>query len=430
MINEDSERLRKTTIAFLKDFADKGYENAVECIDWLEKQGELVNSLSKELDNAHERIDGLIQKNNELCIKIENQCEQKSAKQPHSCELEEEIEEWFEREVFPEEAYITPLSKVIEIVKKTANHFYDFGRKQQAVRNIQCTNSQVITTETCINEGQKKGIQIVLDNLQEYGLQNFTDEVKPKFKVDDWIIYKDSIWKVCNVSLLNYYELLKINNEVSTRRIEDVDKNARLWTIQDAKNGDVLADKIGIILFRKIGNEKFEGVVAHHCSFNKRWKFEIPEKFGYWGKAEDEQLHPATKEQRDTLMKAITDAGYEWNAEKLELRKIEAEAEELTEQKITGWSKEDSPYYDDICEILINLICSETSNVNKDVVQEDLNWLNSLKDRYTWKPSDEQMNTLDQWLKDNQYKGYARYCYPIINSLYQDLKKLKAQKGK
>lgn len=35
--NED-ERLRKTTILFLKDFANQGYENAVECIDWLEKQ--------------------------------------------------------------------------------------------------------------------------------------------------------------------------------------------------------------------------------------------------------------------------------------------------------------------------------------------------------------------------------------------------------
>ena len=39
MSNKDNERLRKTTISFLKDFADKGYENAVECIDWLEKQG-------------------------------------------------------------------------------------------------------------------------------------------------------------------------------------------------------------------------------------------------------------------------------------------------------------------------------------------------------------------------------------------------------
>jgi len=36
----EDERLRKNTIAFLKDFADKGYENAVECIDWLEKQDE------------------------------------------------------------------------------------------------------------------------------------------------------------------------------------------------------------------------------------------------------------------------------------------------------------------------------------------------------------------------------------------------------
>ena len=40
MSNKDDERLRKTTIAFLKDFAEQGYENAVECIAWLEKQGE------------------------------------------------------------------------------------------------------------------------------------------------------------------------------------------------------------------------------------------------------------------------------------------------------------------------------------------------------------------------------------------------------
>lgn len=34
---EDDERLRKTAVAFLKNFAEQGYENAVECIDWLEK---------------------------------------------------------------------------------------------------------------------------------------------------------------------------------------------------------------------------------------------------------------------------------------------------------------------------------------------------------------------------------------------------------
>ena len=40
MSNKDDERLRKTTIAFLKDFAEQGYENAIECIDWLKKQSE------------------------------------------------------------------------------------------------------------------------------------------------------------------------------------------------------------------------------------------------------------------------------------------------------------------------------------------------------------------------------------------------------
>lgn len=36
--SEDEERLTNTSISFLKDFADKGYENAVECIDWLKSK--------------------------------------------------------------------------------------------------------------------------------------------------------------------------------------------------------------------------------------------------------------------------------------------------------------------------------------------------------------------------------------------------------
>lgn len=36
--SEDEERLINTSISFLKDFADKGYENAIECIDWLKSK--------------------------------------------------------------------------------------------------------------------------------------------------------------------------------------------------------------------------------------------------------------------------------------------------------------------------------------------------------------------------------------------------------
>ena len=68
------------------------------------------------------------------------------------------------------------------------------------------------------------------------------------------------------------------------------------------------------------------------------------------------------------------------------------------------------------------------SNKSEELINKLYDWFKSLKDRVqpqpTWKPSKEQMNTLGQWLKDNQYKGDTRYCYPIINSLYQDLLKL------
>lgn len=36
--DEDEVRLINTSISFLKDFANKGYENAVECIDWLKSK--------------------------------------------------------------------------------------------------------------------------------------------------------------------------------------------------------------------------------------------------------------------------------------------------------------------------------------------------------------------------------------------------------
>jgi len=68
------EKIRKYLIDVVNDYC-KGSEYE-GCIAWLEKQGELVNSLSKGLDNVHKRIDKLIQKNNELCIKLEKQDQQ------------------------------------------------------------------------------------------------------------------------------------------------------------------------------------------------------------------------------------------------------------------------------------------------------------------------------------------------------------------
>ena len=41
-----------------------------------------------------------------------------------------------------------------------------------------------------------------------------------------------------------------------------------------------------------------------------------------------------------------------------------------------------------------------------------------------WKPSEEQMGALNEWLKNHQYDRDSRYYYPIFQSLYNDLKTL------
>ena len=217
----------------------------------------------------------------------------------------------------------------------------------------------------------------------EDGEQKLDNKVEPKFKDGDWIVYKDTVWKVCNISLLNYYELLKINNEVSTRRIEDVDKNARLWTIQDAKDGDVLVkdiypDGMSICLFKEFNPQLF--TMKLYCSVDRKGQF-LHNHCAYYHRY-DVTLCPATKEQRETLMKAMTDAGYTFDFEKKELKKIEAE--ELTEQKHSGWSD-----YDEC--MLTNLI--DDSNCSID--SEYAHWLKSFKDRVQpqreWNEEDNRM---------------------------------------
>ena len=42
-----------------------------------------------------------------------------------------------------------------------------------------------------------------------------------------------------------------------------------------------------------------------------------------------------------------------------------------------------------------------------------------------WKPSEEQIATLEQWLKDKQFDGASRYVYPIFESLLEHLKRIR-----
>lgn len=247
---------------------------------------------------------------------------------------------------------------------------------------------------------------------------------KPKFKVGEWITDGQLTCKVLSVTGKSY-ELHLYNDDYChfETGVQSVDKHYHLWTIQDTHDGDVLTS-IGFhsnctFIFKGLDNWKFDepngdrAVATGYCCLSvSSDKME----FGIQGPdcVEVNTIKPATKIQRDLLFQKMKESGYEWDAEKKELRKIENEIpfgardSELHEvsyyipegyyaeidddgviikkgKKPTAWSGEDNTYYDDICEILINLIHSETAKVNKDVVQRDLNWLTSIKQRIVTK---------------------------------------------
>ena len=161
------------------------------------------------------------------------------------------------------------------------------------------------------------------DTLEKQSKQKSADKVEPKFKVGDWIINPRTglIKHIKNVLLCDNngnYEF-----ESSSMSIDSVDNSFRLWTIQDAKDGDVLITTFEedntIVMYHSMCT--IDTINVHCCLDNKFTRANL-------GVFDVEDVKPATKEQRDILFQKMHEAGYEWNPETKELivtqKKIQA----------------------------------------------------------------------------------------------------------
>ena len=92
---------------------------------------------------------------------------------------------------------------------------------------------------------------------------------------------------------------------------------------------------------------------------------------------------------------------------------------DLVEQN-HAWSEEDESWFKEI-----ELMCLNFSN-DTDYREKFLTWLKSLKEIFTWKPSEEQMELIkDIVFKDRQ--KITRKELAIFHSIYNDLKKLREE---
>lgn len=150
--------------------------------------------------------------------------------------------------------------------------------------------------------------------LEKQGGQNPKEQVEPKFKAGDWIVNDgnpnciNSLMQIIGIRGTEY--LCLFQNSQMGYSFQHIDETFHLWTIEDAKSGDVLASKDGddILIFRDVENS---------VSFSSYYNIARRGNY-FWLKS---NFIPATKEQRDLLFQNIKEAGYEWDGEHKVLNK-------------------------------------------------------------------------------------------------------------
>ena len=312
--------------------------------------------------------------------------------------------------------------------------------------------AKIIEPNHTFNHGERWAY--IDDLLEKQG--EHTDKIEPKFHEGDWVVSdKNNVVRIKSIDS-NYYVL----ENTMRFTIDYVDKCWHLWSIQDAKDGDVLYSPCLKLLWI------FKSKDTVYCGCNLNYNDGAFSGEGYIERPTD--AIPATKKQRDTLMKAIADAGYTFDFEKKELKLLITNGgdfdEKNCEQKHSidinkmvddyanssecgneefgkpvpcmirayrqglndaigkvvrnpAWSEEDEDFFNDTIAFL------EDARDCRQNALDCIDWLKSLKDRYTWKPSDEQITALSD-INLTGCISYAGQGQELIN-LYNDLKKLK-----
>ena len=236
------------------------------------------------------------------------------------------------------------------------------------------------------------------EELEEQGEQNPTDNVEPKFKVGDWVVSPNGVYWHIDAIQNGRYEVTADTGQYGNWSLNT--NIYRLWTIQDAKDGDILCTPNGnTFIFKTIDGDK----ILDYCGlyFNKFFS-DSGSPNGSSTHYDKCNYHPATKEQRDLLFAKMKEAGYEWDADKKELKKADVE--------LTDFEKS-------LKHIMIETLeCGDTHNL-----KADAEMLLRFAQKPAWSEEDEvYLNTTIAYLKDaKDFKKTAENCIDWLKKLKQ-----------
>lgn len=311
---------------------------------------------------------------------------------------------------------------------------------------------------------------------EKQGEQKPTDNVEPKFKVGDWIVND-----VClPIQIASVESDMYVFNDGSAISISFVDDNYHVFTIKNANDGDVLVHNGCTFIFMGVKNGIVQALEENLLDGTN------PVCFGE--SDNDNDYHPAAKEQRDLLFQKMKEVGYEWDAEKKELKKIGRTLDMIQwrgnnlkeiidftgkDKNFDNWFKSFAEYekyvseHDNVFklfnadgshfEIPVGAwivktpdgynVASKAIFKNKPVEwgeEDEMNlnqaiyvchqngydgvekWLKSFRPQKQWKPSEEQMKALENFVRSVGESGYAspydndtKLIYSLLNQIKQ-----------
>ena len=147
---------------------------------------------------------------------------------------------------------------------------------------------------------------------------------------------------------------------------------------------------------------------------------EIP--FDAWGEEDDEHLGRILKELENQRQRPFNrpyldkiESDYNW------LKFLKDRVQPQPKQE---WSEEDRLHYANVLEALEYLKGCKSDYDKIEAIKSDIAWLKSLKNRYTWKPNEEQMDMLAKVCSTLHLTSSEN---EIMESLYEQLEKLREE---
>ena len=144
------------------------------------------------------------------------------------------------------------------------------------------------------------------------------EQNKPKFHEGDWITDGKALLHITKFEIDYGYELKAIDGEVFHFVSPDlVEANYRLWTVQDAHDGDLIYVSTSVKGVQAIFHKFDNGIIYFHCYLCKDFT-----QGGLESTDDVEMIYPLQKTHYQRFFQKMKEAGYEWDAEKKELKKI------------------------------------------------------------------------------------------------------------